>query len=64
MFTGIVQETGTVISLPAGRLVIGAGAVIDGLEPGGSIAVNGVCLTATEIDDRSFSIDVMSVSVR
>jgi riboflavin synthase len=59
MFTGIVQETGKVISLPAGRLVIAAGAAMTGLEPGGSIAVNGVCLTATGVNGASFSVDVM-----
>jgi riboflavin synthase len=64
MFTGIVQETGKVISVPAGRLVIGAGAVISGLEPGGSVAVNGVCLTVTEFDEASFSVDVMPETLR
>jgi riboflavin synthase len=59
MFTGIVQETGKVISVPAGRLVIAAGAAMTGLEPGGSIAVNGVCLTATGLAAGSFSVDIM-----
>jgi riboflavin synthase len=64
MFTGIVQETGTVISIPAGRLVIAAGSVVTGLEPGGSIAVNGVCLTATAVEAASFSVDVMPETLR
>jgi riboflavin synthase len=64
MFTGIVQETGKVISVPAGRLVIGAGAAINGLEPGGSIAVNGVCLTATAVASGSFTMDVMPETLR
>ena len=34
-------------------------AATDGLALGGSIAVNGVCLTATEIDGKDFSVDVM-----
>jgi riboflavin synthase len=64
MFTGIVQETGKVVSTPAGRLVIAAGTVINGLEPGSSIAVNGVCLTATDITGGSFSVDVMPETLR
>jgi len=64
MFTGIVQETGKVVSVAAGRLVIAAGAVMRGLEPGGSIAINGICLTATEIKGSSFSVDVMPETLR
>ncbi|MFC1990528.1 riboflavin synthase [Chloroflexota bacterium] len=59
MFTGIVQEIGRVASAQAGRLVINAGEVLQGVEPGGSIAVNGVCLTVTDFDDNSFSADIM-----
>jgi riboflavin synthase len=64
MFTGIVQETGKVISMPAGRLVIAAGATVAGLEPGGSVAVNGICLTATEVGAASFAVDVMPETLR
>jgi riboflavin synthase len=64
MFTGIVQETGRVISIPAGRLVIAADAVVSGLEPGGSIAVNGICLTATGVENSSFHVDVMPETLR
>ena len=59
MFTGIVQEIGRVASAQAGRLVINAREVLQGVEPGGSIAVNGVCLTVTDFDDNSFSADIM-----
>jgi riboflavin synthase len=64
MFTGIVQETGKVVSVPAGRLVIAAGPAMRGLEPGGSIAVNGVCLTATGVAAGSFTVDVMPETLR
>ena len=64
MFTGIVQETGKVVSIPAGRLVIAAGSVMPGLQPGGSIAVNGVCLTATDVAGGSFTVDVMPETLR
>jgi riboflavin synthase len=59
VFTGIVQEVGSVVSVPAGKLTITASQVIKGMQTGGSIAVNGVCLTVTTFDNRSFSVDVM-----
>ncbi len=64
MFTGIVQETGRVIAAPAGRLVIAAAKTISGLEAGGSVAVNGVCLTVTGVSGSSFSVDVMPETLR
>jgi riboflavin synthase len=64
MFTGIVQETGKVVSITAGRLAVAAGAVMGGLELGGSIAVNGVCLTATEVTGSSFMVGVMPETLR
>ena len=59
MFTGIVREIGRVILVSWGRLTIAAKHVLQGMEPGGSIAVNGACLTVTGIDTESFSVDVM-----
>ena len=59
MFTGIVEEIGNVASAQAGRLVITAGKVLKGIKHGGSIAVNGVCLTLTDFDNNSFSVDMM-----
>jgi riboflavin synthase len=40
-------------------LVFDAGAAVAGLEPGGSIAVDGVCLTATSVEGSRISVDVM-----
>ena len=65
MFTGIIAEQGHVVSLTPDResasatLVLRAGATLAGLELGGSVAVNGVCLTATRIDGSEFAVDVM-----
>ncbi len=59
MFTGIVEEIGKVISASTTRLVIAAPKVVEGTNPGDSIAVNGVCLTITDFDRASFSVDVM-----
>ena len=59
MFTGITEEVGRVSSAPAGSLVIAASDVLHGMEVGGSIAVNGVCLTITNLGADSFSVDIM-----
>lgn len=63
MFTGLVEEVGTVRSIRRGRdsavLEIGAETVTKGLRTGDSVAVNGVCLTAVSCREDSFSADVM-----
>ena len=65
MFTGIVAEQGSVVSLDPSTaeqsavLVISAPATGAGLDLGGSIAVNGVCLTATSLNEDRISLDVM-----
>lgn len=59
MFTGIVEEVGKVKSSGEGKLVISAGKVVPGLKLGDSVAVNGVCLTVTELTKETFSVDVM-----
>lgn len=64
MFTGIVEEVGTVVSVGAGSLTVAAGVVLQGMEPGGSINVNGVCLTVTSFDNGVFSADLMSETLR
>src|SRR6187431_3208040 len=51
MFTGIVEELGTVLSREGSRLRIAAKTVLDDVELGASIAVNGTCLTVVEWDD-------------
>ena len=63
MFTGIVEEVGVVRAVRRGRsssvLSIGADLVLTDLKIGDSVAVNGVCLTATSKDDGGFTADVM-----
>src|SRR5262245_52461854 len=58
MFTGIVEETGRVeAAVRRGDVLavrIGARLVLDGLAVGSSVAVNGCCLTAVEVDRRGF----------
>jgi riboflavin synthase len=56
MFTGIVEETGVIEKIAQGRnsiaLTVRAGKSARGLKPGGSLAVNGCCLTAAGISSR------------
>ena len=59
MFTGIIEEVGRITSAKTNRLVISASDVLQGLKLGGSIAVNGVCLTVTDFNTSSFSVDIM-----
>lgn len=59
MFTGIIEETGTILSAGNGKIRIAAQKVLGGTKTGDSIAVNGVCLTVTEMTSCSFTADVM-----
>ena len=63
MFTGLIAELGKVSSISKGEssaiFTINAPALISEIKLGDSVAVNGVCLTATEISGTSFSADVM-----
>ena len=57
MFTGIVEELGTV-ETPGSRLAITCSTVLSDLTIGASIAVNGVCLTAVEVSSHGFEADL------
>ncbi|HRW37024.1 MAG: riboflavin synthase [Acidimicrobiales bacterium] len=59
MFTGIVEELGTVISREGPKLRIGATTVLDDVELGASIAVNGTCLTVVAWDEGWWEADVV-----
>jgi riboflavin synthase len=64
MFTGIIEEKGTVISQSLSALSIRAGVVMPGTKLGDSISVNGVCLTVTHLDAASFTVDIMPETIR
>jgi len=68
MFTGIIEEIGTLKSVKKGVhssvLTICANKVLDGTKIGDSIAVSGVCLTVTSMDKNSFQADTMAETLR
>lgn len=68
MFTGIIEELGTVKGLEmhgaSARISLGADKVLEGTKLGDSIAVNGVCLTVTDLKKDSFCADVMAETLR
>jgi riboflavin synthase len=59
VFTGIVEEVGSIVSVSASGLTVAAAKALRDMQPGGSIAVNGVCLTAIAFDSKTFSVNVM-----
>ena len=67
MFTGIIEEMGIVESMDnheAGARLVVRSPIAARLSRGGSIAVNGVCLTALHPDSRSFSADLAPETLR
>ena len=64
MFTGIVEEVGTISKIKSASLVIKADKVLEGTRLGDSIAVNGVCLTVVNIGNNEFEADVMPETKR
>ncbi len=68
MFTGIVEEMGSVKNIVYGsssiKLSIECTTVIEGTVKGDSIAVNGICLTVTELGENWFAADVMPETMR
>lgn len=68
MFTGIVEELGSLRSIEYGEdsavLRINGDVVLPDARHGASIAVNGVCLTVVDHDEASFTVDVMAETLR
>ncbi len=68
MFTGIVEEIGTILSVKKGvkssALTISGDLIFEDMHIGDSIAVNGVCLTVTNKTKESFTADVMAETLR
>jgi riboflavin synthase len=68
MFTGLVEETGTVLAFAPGRagwvLRVTASAILPGLTSGDSIAVNGCCFTLTQQSEGALEFDVLEETRR
>ncbi|HEU0131529.1 MAG TPA: riboflavin synthase [Mycobacteriales bacterium] len=64
MFTGIVEELGRVVEVTDTRIVVRGPLVTSDATYGASIAVNGCCLTATDLDGDTFAADVMVETFR
>ena len=60
MFTGIVQELGKVNNFQNGRMSIIGTEIQGDIRIGDSISVNGVCLTAVNVDNNCFEVDVIT----
>jgi riboflavin synthase len=68
LFTGIIEEIGTIRSIRSGNqsavLEIAAEKVLRDVKLGDSIAVNGICLTVTAFSARHFTVDVMPETLK
>lgn len=68
MFTGIIEEIGTVANIERGakssRITVSAERIFDDLKIGDSVSVNGMCATAAEISGNTFTADIMAESMR
>lgn len=68
MFTGIVEELGTLVSIRLSEdfsiLAVHGPLVTSDAKPGDSICVNGVCLTVTNVADEEFTADVMGQTLQ
>lgn len=68
MFTGLIEEVGEILNITSGissgKITIKAKKVLEDIKLGDSIAVNGICLTATFFESDSFTVDVMAETMR
>ncbi len=68
MFTGLVEEVGRItahaVRGDAARLSVGCDAVLGDLPIGASIALDGCCVTVTDVDQAGFSVDLMAETMR
>ncbi|WP_418790471.1 riboflavin synthase [Phosphitispora sp. TUW77] len=68
MFTGIIEEMGILKKIQRGadsaRLTLEASEVLKDVRLGDSIAVNGICLTVVDFNERFFDADVMAETLR
>ncbi|MCU1462638.1 MAG: putative riboflavin synthase alpha subunit [Acidimicrobiales bacterium] len=64
MFTGIVEELGRVVRRDGNRFTFGARLVVEDSKIGDSIAVNGCCLTVVDVNEDTWTADIVDESLR
>ena len=64
MFTGIVEEVGSVVRVTENGMTIQAATVLEDLKIGDSMAVNGACVTAVSRSDTGFAVDLSPETMR
>ena len=64
MFTGIVEEVGSVTSISSNGMTVQAEKVMSDLKQGDSISVNGACLTAVSLSNTEFAVDLSPETMR
>jgi riboflavin synthase len=68
MFTGIIEEVGTVGSIHHSRetakMTVRAVKILEGMQLGDSVAVNGVCLTVRQLAEREFQVEISSETLK
>lgn len=68
MFTGIIEEIGTINAIKKGAksavLTVQADKIFEDLKIGDSVSTNGVCLTVTSIADKTYTADVMNETLQ
>ncbi|MDX1392970.1 MAG: riboflavin synthase [Gemmatimonadota bacterium] len=67
MFTGIVTRVGSIEALEVRsggrRLTVRAGDLVSTLRPGDSVSVAGICLTATDVEEDTFTVDAVETTL-
>lgn len=58
MFTGIIEETGKILTINSSQITVECVLVLENTKIGDSIAVNGICLTVTSLSTNSFTADI------
>jgi riboflavin synthase len=64
MFTGIINYTGVIAKISKNGVIVKAPEILRKLKTGGSVAVDGACLTVTEVLENGFSADIMPVTIQ
>jgi riboflavin synthase len=64
LFTGIAEEVGRVEHIHPAKLTIKASRVLEDMQVGDSININGACLTVTQSDTGAFFVDIMPETMR